>query len=280
MAAGVPRHLRDRPAEPGPADPLRHPQRARRRRRGAHLRAVERHGGRDARGVRAAVQRRVDSSRGRVRRARVQPVRRAHVHERAQHAGPGWHRAAHDRARAGRHDRARGRALHLQPRAARDVPRRDRARRRRGGRGRAERRRTRVAGHTAGTPLAPRSARCARAHRGRLRPEPLHPPLRGRPAHRLRRRRRRALDGRQAHGRGPRRVALPARPARAPDRGRARPAERRGLSRLHAGMPVLPGGDDHAPGARAPERTGPRDGAQRHRAHRLRRGRAHVPVDG
>ena len=31
LAAGLPRHLRDRPAQPGPADPLRDPERARRR---------------------------------------------------------------------------------------------------------------------------------------------------------------------------------------------------------------------------------------------------------
>ena len=36
--------------------------------------------------------------------------------------------------------------------------------------------------------------------------------------------------------------------------------ERRDLPRLHPGMPVLPGGDDHPPGARAPGGPGPRDG--------------------
>ena len=42
VAAGVPRHLRDRAAQPGPADPLRDPERARRRRRRAVLRPVDR----------------------------------------------------------------------------------------------------------------------------------------------------------------------------------------------------------------------------------------------
>ena len=42
LAARLPRHLRDRPAQPGPADPLRDPQRARRRRGRALLRALDR----------------------------------------------------------------------------------------------------------------------------------------------------------------------------------------------------------------------------------------------
>ena len=50
---------------------------------------------------------------------------------------------------------------------------------------------------------------------------------------------------RQAHGRRPRRVAVPEAAARAAHRGRARPAQRRDLPRLHPRLPVLPGGDDH-----------------------------------
>ena len=63
------------------------------------------------------------------------------------------------------------------------------------------------------------------------------------------------------------------------DRGGARPPQRRGVPRLHTRVPVLPGGDDHAPGARAPGRPGAHDGARRPAPHRVRRGRAHVAVD-
>ena len=59
----------------------------------------------------------------------------------------------------------------------------------------------------------------------------------------------------------------PKQPARAADRGRPRPAQRRGVPRLHPGLPLLPGGDDHPPGARAPGRAGAHDG----RATGLRR---------
>ena len=51
---------------------------------------------------------------------------------------------------------------------------------------------------------------------------------------------------RQAHGRRPRRVAVPEAAARAAHRGRARPPQRRDLPRLHARLPLLPGRDDHA----------------------------------
>ena len=55
LAARLPRHLRDRPAQPGPADPLRDPERARRRRRRALLRALGRPRGAAARARPAAV---------------------------------------------------------------------------------------------------------------------------------------------------------------------------------------------------------------------------------
>ena len=48
LAADLPRHLRDRPAQPGPADPLRDPQRAPRRSGRAVLRPVGGPGGGDA----------------------------------------------------------------------------------------------------------------------------------------------------------------------------------------------------------------------------------------
>ena len=72
--------------------------------------------------------------------------------------------------------------------------------------------------------------------------------------------RRRAGNGRQADGRRSRSVAVPQAPARAADRGRSRPPQRRGLSRLHTGVPVLSGGHDHPSGTRAPGRAGPHDG--------------------
>ena len=68
-------------------------------------------------------------------------------------------------------------------------------------------------------------------------------------------------------------------PARAAHRGRARPAQRRGVPRLHARLPVLPGRHDHPPGARAPGRAGPHDGARGPGPHRLRRGGAHEALD-
>ena len=52
---------------------------------------------------------------------------------------------------------------------------------------------------------------------------------------------RRARRGREAHRRRPRRLAVPEAPARAAHRGRARPPQRRGLPRLHPGLPLLPG---------------------------------------
>ena len=52
---------------------------------------------------------------------------------------------------------------------------------------------------------------------------------------------RRARGRRQAHGRRPRRLAVPEAAARAARRGRARPAQRRDLPRLHPRLPLLPG---------------------------------------
>ena len=67
-------------------------------------------------------------------------------------------------------------------------------------------------------------------------------------------------------------------PARAAHRGRPRPAQRRGVPRLHPGLPLLPGRHDHPPGAGAPGRAGAHDGERRPAPHRLRRGGAHVAV--
>ena len=101
LAARLSRHLRDRPAQPGPADPLRDPQRARRRRRRAGLRPVDR-----PRGASCAPHGcplfSVDTHRAgrRVRRAGLQPVRRAGLHERPQLHRPGRRAGARRRAPA------------------------------------------------------------------------------------------------------------------------------------------------------------------------------------
>ena len=55
--------------------------------------------------------------------------------------------------------------------------------------------------------------------------------------------------GPQAHADGPRPVALPGQAARAARRDRARALLRRDLPRLHPRLPLLPGRDDHPPGA-------------------------------
>ena len=96
-----------------------------------------------------------------------------------------------------------------------------------------------------------------------------HAPLRRRPG-----------DRRQAHGGRPRRLAVPEAPAGAAHRGRPRPPERRGVPRLHARLPVLPGRHDHAAGARAAGRAGAHDGRRRAAPLGLRRGRPDVAVDG
>ena len=59
----------------------------------------------------------------------------------------------------------------------------------------------------------------------------------------------RAVAGAQAHADGPRRVALPEEAAGAARRDRARALLGRDLPRLHPRLPVLPGRDDHPPGA-------------------------------
>ena len=96
--------------------------------------------------------------------------------------------------------------------------------------------------------------------RGRVRAGALHPVVRGRapgvdacpptPASRPRSTKRTVSD--LADWPYPSRPLVPA------DRGRPRPPERRGLPRLHTGLPLLPGRHDHPPGARAPRRPGAR----------------------
>ena len=91
---------------------------------------------------------RVDTHRpaGRLRRAGVQPVGRARLHEPAQLHRPGRRAGAGRRPPARAPARRRRRPLHLQPRAARRLRRRRRARRRRGGRRRDHRGRRRLEG--------------------------------------------------------------------------------------------------------------------------------------
>ncbi len=165
-----------------------------------------------------------------------------------------------------RPDRARRRPLGVQPRADRGLHRRRRARRRRGGRARDLRGGARVEGR--GLARRPGGAAApARGQRRRLRavasttwPTPrtarivsVDPQPPGHPA-----------PGRQAHPDGPRRLALPGQAAGAAGRDRARAVQRGDLPRLHPGLPVLPGRDDHPPGARAVAADHRRDGRERH----------------
>ena len=116
--------------------------------------------------------------------------------------------------------------------------------------------------------------------RGRVRPGPLRGPLPARRPARGHRADRPGRPGRrrEAHHRRPGRLALPEAAARAAHRGGARPAQRRGVPRLHPRLPVLPGRDDHPAGPRAPGRPGHLDDPAGPPPHRLRRGRAHEPV--
>src|SRR5918995_561047 len=84
----------------------------------------------------------------------------------------------------------------------------------------------------------------------------------------------------RADDRRPRPVAVPPQPTGPTHRGGPRPAQRGGVPGLHPGLPLLPGGDDHAAGARAAGRPGPHDGAGGPPPHGLRRGGADKPVDG
>ena len=107
-------------------------------------------------------------------------------------------------------------------------------------------------------------ARLARVER-RLRAALLRRRLRRRRHHRRRRPHpgRRPGPGLQADRDGPRRVALPEDAAGADGRERARADERGDLPRLHPRLPVLPGRDDHPPGARADDHRHRLDGRRR-----------------
>ena len=277
LAPRVPRYVRGGAPQPGPADPLRDPERTRRRRRRAGVRAVGRPGSGAPPPRRAVLLGRDPPSGRRLRRHRLQSLGRARVHERPELPRP-RRRARPKRAPStGRAARRRRRALRVQPRAHGGLRRRLRHRRRRGGSRRDDR--------------GDRSVEARRSHDPRGRPaRARHDPGRVRARH-VRRRVRRALHpggapalrrgsrpGRQAHCGRPRRVAVPEAAARAAGGGRPRSPQRRDLPGLHAGMPVLPGRHDHAPGPGASRGAGAHDGAGRPATHGLRRGRVDVAV--
>ena len=91
--------------------------------------------------------------------------------------------------------------------------------------------------------------------------------------------RRYAGPDREAHDHRPRRVAVPAPAAGAAHRGSPRPAERRAVSGLHSGLPLLPSRHDHPSGPRASGRSGADNGQRWSGADRLRRGRSDVAVE-
>ena len=184
------------------------------------------------------------------------------------------------RPRSGASAHRSGGSLHLQPRAARGLRGLVRDRRRRGGHLRDHRGRARVEGERP-------HCRVARARAPRAGDDPWR--VRAVDVRRRVRRRAprvgdaalrgRARGRRQAHDRRPRGLAVPAEPARAVDRSRARPTERRGVPRLHPRVPLLPGGDDHAAGARTSRGAGAHDGRRGLASHGLRRGEPHLAVD-
>ena len=265
LAAGLPRHLRDRAAQPGAADPLRDPERARRRRRRARLRArgptSRRCCARDGLPLFS-----VDTHRAgrRLRRARLQPVGRARLHERARTAStsPAC-RCAASRAPARAPARRRRRPLHVQPRAA------GRLRRRRSCIGDGEEvvgEITEVVGAwKRGGRADPRAACCASSPTipGVYVPAMYDVDVR-RAVHRARSRRAIAdvpARRREAHGRRPRRVAVPeaASSCRSP-RSCTTGSTSRSSAGCTRGCRFCQAGHDHPPGARAPGRAGAHDG--------------------
>ena len=144
VGAHVPGRVRGGPAQPGPADPVRGPQRARRRAGRADVQRLARPRGAHARQRHPAVHRRRSPAGARVRPAGRQLRDRARVHQPADRARPRRHPAGRARAHRRRPARGGGRARGVQPRADRAVPGRRGRRRRRAGRARDHRHRARA----------------------------------------------------------------------------------------------------------------------------------------
>ena len=228
-----------------------------------------------------------------LRRAGLQPLGRAGLHQRPQPDRPG--RRAGPRRRPDRGPPAGGgrRPLRLQPRAPGRLRRLLRARGRRGG-GRRDQRGDRRGQGGASRRPGPAAARSRRsvaapgpgpACPGSTSRPVTRPATSRRPRRRTSGRRRPAPAGRrpprvsrdpraggEADHRRPGPVALPQAAAGAAHRGGPRPPQRRAVPGLHPGLPVLPGRDDHPPGAGAAGRAGPHHGDGRPGPHRVRRG--------
>ena len=227
----------------------------------------------------------VDSHRAlrRLRPARRLVLHRAGLHQPAHRARPRGDAAARGRPVRGRPAGHRRRARGVQPGADRRLHRRRRDRRRRAGRADDHRHRHGLEG-VGPAGRAARAAAAAGPHRWRLRAGVLRrvvprrrPDPAGRPAGRAARR---AVARLQAHRHGPRRVAVPEAAARAAGRVGARADVGRDLPGLHARLPVLPGGHDHATGARAVDHRHRRDGRTWPGGNGIRGGRPAVAVVG
>ena len=269
LAADLPRHLRGRPAQPGPPDPLRDPQRARRRRRRAGLLPVDRPRRRAAPAPGAAVQRRHATARPPTSTSSPSTCRPSSSTRTSSSASTSPASRCTPTAAptttplvvAGGHC-----AFNPEPLAdfvdvavlgdGEEVVGEITEVHRRRGSGPASPR----AAASACCATSPRSrASTCRASTSAPTTAPglvaVTPRYADVPA-----------AGREAHHRRPGRLAVPEAPARAAHRGRARPAQRRGVPRLHPWLPLLPGRHDHPAGAGAAGRPGAHDGARRPRA--------------
>ena len=173
------------------------------------------------------------------------------LHQRAELHRPGRRPGAAPKPAARAPADRRRRALHLQPRAARRLRRLLRDRRRRGGRvARSPRScaRWKASGRTPGSPRARAARARARSPASTCRRCTTSPTTANGSSSVTPRYSDVPERGREAHGGRPRRLALPPQSARPAHRGRARPAQRRGVPRLHPRLPVLPGGHDHPSG--------------------------------
>ncbi len=270
--ARVSRHLRDRHVAHGLENPVRDRQPPSGVGLRAGLRAVGGFRGADAREGNSPLHRRVVFAGHRLRRGGIFAAGGGQLLQRSEHARPGGHPGAPERAPRNRSDRPRRRPVHREPRAARDVLRRVPDRRRGRGvadfPGRADPVETRAALHAGRSSRSRGKANCGRgsrrlcrAERGsralpiRLSLETLADPRLLRPLPVRRRLQRRRHDranrpeppgrpgkgeaglGREALGRG-----VPRKADRAFRRHRPGPPRARDHARLHAGVPVLPGG--------------------------------------